>query len=93
MSPGSPMTNTNPAPAGGPGRPWNVQVARHGGVGVLQVVDATLQEPAPGEIVILRPARKAVNLARSVRDERRNERVRRVLFRVPEHAKDEAPVA
>jgi hypothetical protein len=53
---------------------------------------AWLLEHAEAEIVILRPARKRGNLAQSSRDERRNERVRRVLFRMPEHAQREVPV-
>jgi Universal stress protein family len=54
---------------------------------------AWLLEQAPGEIVILRPAREAAALRAGAQDERRNDRVRRVLFGVPEHAKREAPVA
>jgi nucleotide-binding universal stress UspA family protein len=54
---------------------------------------AWMLENAPGEILILRPKLKRAPLAGSARDKRRNHRVRRVLLRMPEHAKDEAPVA
>ncbi len=51
---------------------------------------AWLLENAPGEVLILRPARKAAELPAGARDERREDRVRRVLFRMPEHAQREA---
>jgi nucleotide-binding universal stress UspA family protein len=53
---------------------------------------AWILEQAPGEIVILRPSRRAAMLDGRLRDERRDDRVRRVLFRVPEHAQREASV-
>ena len=53
---------------------------------------AWMLENAPGEILILRPTVKRSKLAGRARDQRRNHRVRRVLFRMPEHAEDEAPV-
>jgi nucleotide-binding universal stress UspA family protein len=54
---------------------------------------AWLLEHAPGEIVILRPARDVARLNGRPFDERRKDRVRRVFFRMPEHAQREAPVA
>jgi hypothetical protein len=51
---------------------------------------AWLLENAPGEVLILRPTRKAAALPAGARDERRDDRVRRVLFRMPEHAQREA---
>jgi nucleotide-binding universal stress UspA family protein len=54
---------------------------------------AWLLENAESEIVILRPALKPKRLAGRPVDERGKDRVRRVLFRVPEHPKREAPVA
>ena len=54
---------------------------------------AWMLENVPAEIAILRPPREIVSSAGGSRDQRRNDRVRRILFRMPEHAKDEAPVA
>jgi hypothetical protein len=54
---------------------------------------AWLLENAPGEVLILRPARKPAALPVGARDKRRDDRVRRVLFRMPEHAQREAPVS
>ena len=54
---------------------------------------AWLLENAPGEVLILRPARKPAALPAGARDKRRDDRVRRVLFRMPEHAQREAPVS
>ena len=54
---------------------------------------AWLLEQAPGEIVVLRPAREVARLNGRAFDERRKDRVRRVFFRMPEHAQREAPVA
>ena len=53
---------------------------------------AWLLENAPGEVLILRPARKAAVLP-GARDQRRDDRVSRVLFRMPEHAQREAAVS
>jgi len=53
---------------------------------------AWLLEQAPSEIAILRPARDAASLNGRALDERRKDRVRRVFFRMPEHAKREASV-
>ena len=52
-----------------------------------------LLENAPGEVLILRPARKAAVLPAGARDQRRDDRVSRVLFRMPEHAQREAAVS
>ena len=54
---------------------------------------AWLLENAPGEVLILRPARGAVALPARARDERRKDRVPRVFLRMPEHAEREVPVA
>jgi hypothetical protein len=54
---------------------------------------AWLLENAPGEVLILRPARKAAALPAGARDQRRDDRVSRVLFRMPEHAQREAAVS
>jgi nucleotide-binding universal stress UspA family protein len=54
---------------------------------------AWLLETAPGEVLILRPARKTAALPAGARDKRRDDRVRRVLFRMPEHAQREAQVS
>jgi len=54
---------------------------------------AWLLEHSPGEIVVLRPAREVARLNGRAFDERRKDRVRRVFFRMPEHAQREAPVA
>ena len=54
---------------------------------------AWLLENAPGEVLILRPARKAAALLAGARDQRRDDRVRRVLLRMPEHAQREVPVS
>jgi hypothetical protein len=54
---------------------------------------AWLLENAAGEVLILRPARAKAALAARPRDERRDDRVRRVLLRVPEHAEREATAA
>jgi nucleotide-binding universal stress UspA family protein len=54
---------------------------------------AWLLENVSAEVLILRPRRKPRKLARRPRDERRDDRVRRVLLRVPEHAEGKAPVA
>ena len=51
---------------------------------------AWLLENAPGEVLILRPTRNAAALPAGARDERRDDRVRRVLFRMPKHAQREA---
>jgi hypothetical protein len=53
---------------------------------------AWLLENSPEEVLILRPARETAALPASSRNERRKERVPRVLLRMPEHAKDEVPV-
>jgi hypothetical protein len=53
---------------------------------------AWMLENAPGEILILRPSRNGTELTRRTRNKRRNDRIRRVLLRMPEDAKDEAPV-
>jgi nucleotide-binding universal stress UspA family protein len=53
---------------------------------------AWLLEQAPSEIVILRPSREVARLNGRAVDERRDDRVRRIFFRMPEHAKREAPV-
>jgi len=53
---------------------------------------AWLLEQAPSEIVILRPSREVARLNGRAVDERREDRVRRVFFRMPEHAQREAPV-
>jgi hypothetical protein len=54
---------------------------------------AWLLEHAQGEVVIVRPRRERAKLPARARDQRGDHAVRRVLLRVPEHAKDEAPVA
>jgi nucleotide-binding universal stress UspA family protein len=54
---------------------------------------AWMLQNVPAEISILRPALESSESARSPRDERGNDRVARVLFRVPEHAKGKATVA
>jgi nucleotide-binding universal stress UspA family protein len=53
---------------------------------------AWMLENVPGEILVLRPRLKRAKLSRGLRDQGRNNGVRRVLFRMPEHAKHEAPV-
>ena len=54
---------------------------------------AWMLENVPEEIAILRPPREVDRSAGGARDQRGNDRVRRVLLRVPEHAKGKAPVA
>ena len=54
---------------------------------------AWLLENAPGEVLILRPARMVAALPAGARDQRRDDRVRRVLFRMPEHAQREASIS
>jgi len=54
---------------------------------------AWMLENVPEEIAILRPPRAVPSSNGRPRDQRRNDRVRRILFRMPEHAKDEVPVA
>jgi nucleotide-binding universal stress UspA family protein len=54
---------------------------------------AWMLETVPAEISILRPALDQGESARGSRDEGGNDRVPRVLLRVPEHAKGKAPVA
>ena len=53
---------------------------------------AWMLENVPGEILILRPSREPAKLAGRARDKRRDHSVRRVFLRMPEHAKDKAPV-
>lgn len=53
---------------------------------------AWLLEHAPGEILILRPGRDGTELTRRSRNNRGNDRVRRVLLRVPEDAERELTV-
>jgi hypothetical protein len=53
---------------------------------------AWMLENVPEEIAILRPPREVARSAADSRDQRRNDRVRRVLLRVPEHAERETPV-
>jgi hypothetical protein len=54
---------------------------------------AWMLENVPEEIAILRPPREVARSGPGPRDQRRNDRVRRILLRVPEHAEREAPVA
>jgi nucleotide-binding universal stress UspA family protein len=54
---------------------------------------AWMLENVPAEIAILRPPREVADSGRRARDERRKNRVSRILLRVPEHPKSEAPVA
>ena len=54
---------------------------------------AWLLENAPGEILILRPAKKVSKSVGRLRNQSRDHRVRRVFLRVPQHAENEAPVA
>ncbi len=53
---------------------------------------AWLLEHAPGEILILRPEQKSEDLPRRSRDQRRDDRVRRVLLRVPKDTEHETSV-
>ena len=53
---------------------------------------AWLLENAPGEILILRPAKKVSKSVGRLRNQSRDHRVRRVFLRVPQHAENEAPV-
>jgi nucleotide-binding universal stress UspA family protein len=55
---------------------------------------AWMLEQAPGEILILRPPRRtSTRRLRRGRDQRRDDRVRRVLLRVPEDAEHEAAIS
>jgi hypothetical protein len=54
---------------------------------------AWLLENAPGEVLILRPARNAAGLSSGTRNKGRNDRVPRILLRMPKHAEREARVA
>jgi nucleotide-binding universal stress UspA family protein len=54
---------------------------------------AWMLENVPAEIAILRPPREVADSGHGARDESRKDRVSRILFRMPEHAKGEAPVA
>lgn len=71
--------------------PALLQAATISGPGAGQAtVDANERA---GRGLILRPARKAAALPAGARDKRRDDRVRRVLFRMPEHAQREVPVS
>ena len=53
---------------------------------------AWLLEHAPGEILILRPSREPAQSAGRPGDKRRDDRVRRVLLRVPEDTEDKTSI-